>query len=121
VKEELAPRGNPPVEYMVDQGFNTKKKIPGMIQTVLAIQSTYARALCVDRVRLADAAGNGDVVGAEQCLLDAFTTDVEPLLRRVRAEMGVAEEPLRAYLASGYQRRIEEERGIRSGAGGLGQ
>jgi L-rhamnose isomerase / sugar isomerase len=106
---------------MVDQGFNTKKKIPGMIQTVLMIQGTYARALCVDRRRLAEAAGNGDVVGAEQCLLDAFQTDVEPLLRQVRAEIGVPEEPLKAYLASGHQQRIEQERGIRAGAGGLGQ
>lgn len=121
VKEELSPRGNPPVEYMVDQGFNTKKKIPGMIQTVLMIQSTYAKALCVDRGALAEAAGSGDVVGAEQCLLDAFNTDVEPLLRRVRAEMDVPEEPPRAYGASGYQERIERERGIRAGAGGLGQ
>lgn len=121
VKEELGPRGNPPVEYMVDQGFNTKRKIPGMIQTVLMIQSTYAKALCVDRKSLAEAARNGDVVTAEQCLLDAFNTDVEPLLRRVRAEMGVPEEPLKAYLGSGYQERIERERGIRAGAGGLGQ
>jgi L-rhamnose isomerase / sugar isomerase len=121
VKEELQPRGNPAVEYMVDQGFNTKKKIPGMIQTVLMIQSTYAKALCVDRGSLADAAAAGDVVAAEQCLIDAFNTDVEPLLRRVRAEMGVPEEPLKAYLAGGYQERIERERGIRTGAGGLGQ
>lgn len=121
VKEELEPRGNPAVEYMVDQGFNTKKKIPGMLQTVLMIQTTYAKALCVDRRRLAEAQGNGDVVGAEQALLDAFNTDVEPLLRQVRAEMGVPETPLQAYLASGYQERIEQERGIRAGAGGLGQ
>lgn len=121
VKEELNPRGNPRVEYMVDQGFNTKKKIPGMIQTVLMIQSTYARALCVDRARLAEAQAREDVVSAEQCLLDAYNTDVEPLLRSVRAELGVPEEPLRAYLADGYQQRIENERGIRSGAGGLGQ
>jgi L-rhamnose isomerase / sugar isomerase len=121
VKEEQSPRGNPPVEYMVDQGFNTKKKIPGMIQTVLMIQNTYAKALCVDRRTLAEAAGNGDVVGAEQCLLDAFNTDVEPLLRHVRQEMGVPPEPLKAYLASGYQERIERGRGIRAGAGGLGQ
>jgi len=121
VKEELQPRGNPPVEYMVDQGFNTKKKIPGMIQTVLMIQATYARALCVDRRRLAEAMGNGDVVGAEQCLIRAFNTDVEPLLRQVRREMGVPDDPLAAFYDSCYQTGIERERGIRSGAGGLGQ
>ncbi|MBM3459492.1 MAG: sugar isomerase [Armatimonadetes bacterium] len=121
VKEELQPRGNPPVEYMVDQGFNTKKKIPGMIQTVLMIQATYAKALCVDRVRLAEAMGNHDVVGAEECLHAAYRLDVEPLLRRTRAEMGVPAEPLQAFRESCYQTGIERERGIRAGAGGLGQ
>ncbi len=121
VKEEQDPRGNPAVEYMVDQGFNTKKKIPGMIQTVLMIQQTYAKALCVDRAALAEAMGNGDTVSAEQCLHDAYHLDLEPLLRRIRREMGCPESPLKAYFADGYQSRIEQERGIRSGAGGLGQ
>ncbi|MBI3910367.1 MAG: L-rhamnose isomerase [Armatimonadetes bacterium] len=121
VKEELEPRGNPPIAFMVDQGFNTKKKISGMIQTVCMIQATYAKALIVDRKALADAQAENDVVAAEQTLLEAFQTDGEPLLRKVRREMGVPEDPLRAYLASGYQERIERERGIRTGAGGLGQ
>ena len=46
---------------------------------------------------------------------------ITPLLKTVRAAMGVPEEPLKTYLASGYQQRIEKERGIRAGAGGLGQ
>jgi len=121
VKEELNPRGNPPIAYMVDQGFNTKRKIPGMIQTVCMIQATYAKALIVDRAALAAAQAENDTVLAEQCLIEAFQTDVEPLLRKVRREMGVPEDPLRAYLASGYQEKIERERGIRAGAGGLGQ
>jgi len=60
-------------------------------------------------------------VGAEAALQEAYESDVSPLLKTVRAEMGVPEEPLKAYLASGYQGRIEAERGIRLGAGGLGQ
>lgn len=113
--------GKPHVEYMVDQGFNTKKKIPGMIQTVMMIQTTYAKALIVDRRRLGAAQAEDDVVGAEEALLGAFQTDVGPLLRQVRREMDRPEDPLGAYLASGYQLRIEGERGIRQGAGGLGQ
>ncbi len=120
VKAEDEP-GAPPVAYMVDQGFNTKKKIPGMIQTVCMIQATYAKALMVDRQRLHAAQAEDDVVGAEQCLLEAFQTDVRPLLRQVRAELGLPPDPLAAYLASGYQERIERERGVRQGAGGLGQ
>jgi L-rhamnose isomerase / sugar isomerase len=111
----------PPVAYMVDQAFNTKKKIPGMIQTIMNIQAAYAKALIVDRKALAQAQAEGDVVLAEAALQEAYETDVTPLLKTVRAAMGVPEEPLKAYLASGYQQRIEQERGIRAGAGGLGQ
>jgi L-rhamnose isomerase / sugar isomerase len=111
----------PPVAYMVDQAFNTKKKIPGMIQTIMNIQAAYAKALLVNRAALAQAQAEGDVVGAEMALQEAYETDVLPFLKTVRGEMGVPEEPLKAYLAGGYQRRIESERGIRPGAGGLGQ
>jgi L-rhamnose isomerase/sugar isomerase len=121
VKAEEDPDIQADIAYMVDQGFNTKRKIPGMIQTIMMIQSCYARALIVDRAALAAAQAAGDVVGAERALHVAFETDVTPLLRRVRQEMGAAEDPLGAYMASGYQERIEKERGIRQGAGGLGQ
>jgi L-rhamnose isomerase/sugar isomerase len=121
VKADDDPSIQANVAYMVDQAFNAKRKIPGMIQTIMMIQSCYAKALIVDRKALTAAAAVGDVVGAETALLEAFQTDVEPLLRRVRQEMGAAEDPLRAYMASGYQERIEKERGIRQGAGGLGQ
>ena len=53
-------------------------------------------------------------------LTQAFFTDVRPLVHVVREEMGLAPEPLKAYRESGYGKRIAEERGIRSGGGGLG-
>jgi L-rhamnose isomerase/sugar isomerase len=61
-----------------------------------------------------------DVVMAEQILQEAFNTDVTPLLMVVREEMGVPLDPITAYRESGYQQKIERERGIRRGAGGLG-
>jgi L-rhamnose isomerase/sugar isomerase len=121
IKAENDPSTRAEIAYMVDQGFNTKRKIPGMIQTIGMIQATYARALTVDRAALNAAQAREDVVGAETALLEAFQTDVTPLLHRVRSEMGAAEDPLAAYMASGYQERIERDRGIRQGAGGLGQ
>lgn len=120
-KAEEDPTLQTQIAYMVDQGFNTKRKIPGMIQTIEMIQGSYARALTVNRRALAAAQADGDVTRAEAVLLEAFQTDLTPLLRRVRQEMGAAENPLAAYLASGYQEKIEKERGIRQGAGGLGQ
>ena len=43
-------------------------------------------------------------------LLDAFQTDVRPLLEQVRSEMGLAADPIAAYHTSGYCEKITAER-----------
>lgn len=109
-----------PVAYMIDQSLNVEPKMPGMIQSCLHLQRTYAKALLVDRQALAQAQADSDIIGALQALNEAYQTDVEPLLVTVREEMGLAPDPLAAYLQSGYQEQIARERGVRSGGGGLG-
>src|SRR5262249_49839486 len=80
--------GAPEIAYMIDQSANLKRKIEDMIQTVMQIQTAYARALVVDVRRLREAQASGDVIMAERALQEAFATDVEPLLAAVREEMG---------------------------------
>lgn len=117
VKAEDNPNNNPPVAYMVDQAHVTKAKIDAMIQTIMHIQSAYAKAMCIDRKKLYDAQIGQDVVTAESCMQDAFNTDIEPLLKVVREEMGLDPNPLEAFRASGYWAKVSKERGFRSGAG----
>ncbi len=117
VKAEEAPNNNPPIAYMVDQGHVTKQKMDAMIQTIMHIQTAYAKAMCVDRKKLYDAQLAKDVVTAENCLQEAFNTDVQPLLKVVREEMGIDPNPLAAFRASGYWEKVCKERGIRTGAG----
>jgi L-rhamnose isomerase/sugar isomerase len=119
-KAEDAPNSNPPIAYMVDQAHVTKAKIDAMIQTIMQIQSAYAKAMCIDRKRLHAAQLANDVVSAEMCLQEAFATDVEPLLKLVREEIGLDPNPLEAFRASGYWEKVGKERGIRSGTGGVG-
>ncbi len=97
--------------YMIDQSHNIKPKIEAMIQSVMNIQETYAKALVVDRKALEEAQKAGDVIGAESVLKDAFFTDVKPVLAAAREEMGLDPDPIRAYRESGYQEKIEKERG----------
>jgi L-rhamnose isomerase/sugar isomerase len=98
------------VAYMIDQSHNVEQKIPAMLLSVMNCQSAYARALLVDREQLRRAQAEGDVVRAHRTLVEAFETDVRPLLAQVREGMGAAADPLRAYATSGYQERIERER-----------
>jgi L-rhamnose isomerase/sugar isomerase len=119
-KAEDSPNNNPPIAYMIDQCHITKQKMDAMIQTVEHIQTAYAKALCVNRGKLAQAQAAKDIVSAEMCLTEAFNTDVSPLLKVVREEMGIDPNPLEAFRASGYWDKVSRERGDRAGSGGVG-
>ncbi len=106
-----------PIAYMLDQSHNLKPKIEAMIQSVLHAQELYTKALLVNRVDLFEARRSNHVVDAEQVLLDAFYTDVRPLLAEARKERGLPENPLDAYRKSGYPEKIVRERGSGKGQG----
>ncbi|MNR35687.1 hypothetical protein D3C85_1535510 [compost metagenome] len=46
------------------------------------------------------------MLGAEDAVRKAFEFDVTPLLQAVREEIGVPVDPMKAYLASGYDEKI---------------
>jgi L-rhamnose isomerase/sugar isomerase len=95
---------------MLDQCHNIEAKIPAIIRSVMNVQEATAKALLVDRSALAAAQASGDVLEANAVLMDAYNTDVRPLLREVRGEMGLDPEPLVAYRASGWAEAIVAER-----------
>ena len=98
------------VAFMLDQCHNIEKKIPGQIRSVLNVQEMTARALLVDVDALTQAQQDGDVLLANEIFMDAFYTDVRPHLAAWREERGLPADPMRAYLASGYQEQIEADR-----------
>ena len=69
---------------MLDQCHNIEPKIPGQIRSVMNVQEATAKALLVDREALAAAQRGGDVLGANAVLMDAYNTDVRPLLAELR-------------------------------------
>jgi L-rhamnose isomerase/sugar isomerase len=98
------------VAFMLDQCHNVEDKIPGQIRSVLNVQEMTARALLVDKDALAAAQLAGDVLGANNILMDAFYTDVRADLADWRESRGLPRDPFAAYLASGYQKQISEDR-----------
>lgn len=98
------------VAFMLDQCHNIEPKIPGQIRSVMNVQEATAKALLVDAGALAAAQREGDVLGANAVLMDAYNTDVRPLLAELRDEAGLAPDPMAAYARSGYADRIKAER-----------
>ena len=110
------------VSFVLDQCHNIEPKIPGQIRSILNVQEQIAKALLVDQPALEQAQTAGDVLGAHAVLMDAYDTDVRPLLAEWRAERGLDPEPMKAYAASGYAARIVAERvgGQQAGWGAVG-
>lgn len=106
------------VEYMIDQSHNLKPKIEAMIQTVDMVQSLMAKALLVDLAALDDARERGDVVDAERCLVDAFATDVRPILAGWRERRGLPVDPIADHRAHGHAERAAASRLPRKSSGG---
>ena len=94
------------VNFMLDQCHNIEPKIPGQIRSVMNVQEATSKALLVDRDTLAAAQRAGDVLGAHGALMDAYNTDMRPLLAELRGEQGLDPDPMAAYARFGYAEKI---------------
>jgi L-rhamnose isomerase / sugar isomerase len=98
------------IAFMLDQCHNIEPKIQAVIRSVMNVQEATAKALLVDVDALARAQRAGDVLEANAVFMDAYNTDVRPLLRELREDMGLDPDPIAAYKASGYYEKVKAER-----------
>jgi L-rhamnose isomerase/sugar isomerase len=109
-EQDARAAGSAGIAFMLDQCHNIEPKIPAIIRSVLNVQEATAKALLVDADALGAAQAEGDVLGANAVLMDAYNTDVRPLLAEMREQQGLDPDPIGAYRASGYAERIVAER-----------
>ena len=98
------------IAFMLDQCHNIEPKIAAQIRSVMNVQEATAKALLVDTEALRAAQRAGDVLGANGVLMDAYNTDVRPLLAELRKDKGLDPDPMAAHARSGYMERIIAER-----------
>lgn len=108
------------VAYMIDESHTLKNKIAEMIQSLVALQTSYAKALLVNRRKLEAAQQAEDLVAAEEVVKEAFATDVRPLLWKVRSDLNLPypADPVRGFIESSYIEAKARERGT---GGSVGQ
>ncbi len=105
---------------MIDQSHNVTDPIESPITSAGEILRAYAQALLVDRKALATHQEGNDALMATQTLKHAYTTDVAPILARVRADKGGAIDPIATYRASKYRAKVASERpAVTGGSGGI--
>lgn len=116
VEAEADPEFNP--MHMLDQSHNVTDPIESLMASAIEVQRAYAQALLVDRPALAGYQEENDALMATTTLKDGFRTNVEPILAMARFEAGGAIDPVRAYRAAGYRRKVAQVRPKTSGASG---
>ncbi|WP_254423406.1 TIM barrel protein [Algoriphagus sp. A40] len=107
------------VSWMIDASHNTKDPIEDLIQALEAISQAYAKALLVDRKKLSQCQMDGDAVGAQEVIQDAFLTDVRALVREARIQSGGEADPLNFYRKEKIREKLIAKRGKDTQASGL--
>ena len=110
---------NPDLAWMIDASHNVKDPLEDLIQSLEAIQESYAKALLVDQDALKAAQLDNDVVKCQEILQGAFRTDVRPLLEKARLNAGGALSPIKAYRNIDVRNQLIGERGKNTVATGL--
>ncbi len=96
---------------VIDQSAAMKPKIQATIQSVEALQIAYLKSLLVDTKALETAQLKNDIVLSEEIIKDAFLTDVRPILKQSREEIGLDPDALGAFRKSGYEESMASKRG----------
>jgi L-rhamnose isomerase/sugar isomerase len=104
---------------MIDASHNTKDPLEDLIQALESISQAYAKSLLVDRKKLNQCQLEGDVVGAQEVLQDAFLTDVRSLVREARIQSGGEGDPLDYYRSEKIREKRILQRGKNAQASGL--
>ncbi len=84
------------VAFMIDQSHMIEDPLVDMVQTVENIEILYLKAALLDLEALRSAQLVCDSITANRLFLDAFWTDVRPILARVREDRGVPVDPFAA-------------------------
>lgn len=98
--------------YMIDQCSGRENRMHAIIHSVDSLQFSLAKASLVDSEKLAEYQNTDEVILANRLFNDALlNADVRPIVMQVRLEKGLPPDPISAYIDSGYQEKIEKERG----------
>jgi L-rhamnose isomerase / sugar isomerase len=105
--------------WMIDASHNIKDPLEDLLQSVEAIQISYAQALLIDQDALTKAQNENDVAQAQEILQSAFRTDVRPLVAEARLRNGGALSPIGLFRSANVRKNLINERGKNTQATGL--
>ena len=96
---------------MIDQCSGRENRIHAIIHSVDTLQHCLAKAMLVNQQVLYDLQAKDEIMLANRLFNDALLhADVRPIVATARLEQLLPIDPMAAFVESGYQRKIEQER-----------
>jgi len=97
--------------YMIDQASGRENRFHSILHSIDSLQISLARAVLVDEEKMKKLQKEDEIILANRTFNSAISLcDVRPIVFRARIEKNLPIEPIRSYIESGYQKKIEEER-----------
>ncbi|MEA3485419.1 MAG: TIM barrel protein, partial [Candidatus Aerophobetes bacterium] len=98
--------------YMIDQCSSRENRIHAILHSMDSLQQLLAKAFLVDQDLLKKYQKNDEIILANRAFNDALiSADVRPIVVKARLDKGLSINPVEEYVKSGYQGKIESERG----------
>ena len=97
--------------YMIDQACGRENRIHSILHSVDSLQHCLARAMLVKTEDMLVHQREDEIILANRMFNDALVyADVRPLVAAARLEKNLPIDPLKAFVESGYQTKIENQR-----------
>ena len=96
---------------MIDQCSSRENRIHALLHTIDSLQLSLAKAMLVNQEKLLEYQSADEIILANRFFNEALlNADVRPIVAMARINKSLPIDPLKAYVKSGYQKKIEDQR-----------
>lgn len=98
-------------DLMIDQCSSRENRIQAVIHSIDSLQISLAKAMLVDQEKLIEYQKEDQIIVANRHFNNALIlADVRPIINEARRNKKLSLDPIKSYVESGYQDKIEKER-----------
>ncbi|MCM8810360.1 MAG: hypothetical protein NC917_01775, partial [Candidatus Omnitrophica bacterium] len=97
--------------YMIDQASGRENRFHSILHSIDSLQISLARAVLVEKEKIKNFQIKDEIILANRTFNSAISLcDVRPIIFKARLKKGVPIDPIKTYIESRYQEKIEAKR-----------
>jgi L-rhamnose isomerase/sugar isomerase len=97
--------------YMIDQASGRENRFHSILHSIDSLQISLARAVLTDSEKIKEYQEKDEIILANRTFNNSISLcDVRPIVYKARLEKNLPVDPIKSYIESTYQEKIEKER-----------